>query len=265
MNEEQITLEQVTGNVSVNEDAVEPNQYFKVLKGNLNKLDQKKLQEQLNLIGEQIVLAKVVNQKAFLRKLAFTYETIIKEQELLVHGIEKFVYKDDVKNLIDKVKPVNSIKIIELDRYPRAIPLDNLKKIKEIKEKNIFDNFCVVFTDFTKEDYTTPEEKKWVEKNKDPVVFGYFRHEKTGIMHDRFYLVTDWEDEYCDLTFSKMIDKMSEVGTKNPEKTISQDTTYIRELVMSVKVDMENDTLSSRNEKQTKSFWERLTKWSTKK
>jgi hypothetical protein len=58
-----------------------------------------------------------------LNQLAFTHDVIVREMKLLVVGIKRFVYQDDVKALLDKTR---HIKIIELDRYPRVIPIEQM-------------------------------------------------------------------------------------------------------------------------------------------
>lgn len=241
---------------TVNPEAIEPKDYFKVLKGKLKKSLKEKLEKQLTVIAEQILEAKEINQKHFLHRLSFTYEVLMKEQLLLASGIDTFVYKDDVKVLLEKVTPKNSVRIIELDRYPRAIPSVELKKIKAAKDLGLFDDFCVVFTDFTGGDYTTEEEKKVVARNRDPVVFGFFKHEQTGFRHDRFYLVADWQDEFCELDFTSMVEKMAEVGIRNPVKKITTDDAYLREIVREAKEEM-----SKKKEhvvQENKTFFERL-------
>jgi len=174
--------------IEINDKSIEPKEYFTVLKGRINKSSKDKLRKQLDVLGEQIIMAKKIGQENFLNKLSFCYKTILKEQELLARGVEDFVYKDDIKSFIDKVEPKNSIKIIELSRYQRAIPIDNLKIIEETKKWNLFDDYCVVFTDFTDNNYQTEEERKLVERNRDPIVFGYFKEKQSGAHLDR-----DWE------------------------------------------------------------------------
>lgn len=217
--------------VEVNTDAVEPKDYFKVLKAKKKSVDNEFLQNQLETVAKNILLAKDVGQTSFINLLSFSYDTIIKEQKLLAHGIKDYMLKEDIRHLLDTVKPADSIKIIELERFPRAIPEEVLEKIKEAQDLEIFDGFVVVFTDLTQGDYTTKEEKAFVAKNRDPVVFGYFRSTSGGFNHDRFYYIADWEDEHCDLTYGRMIDKMTKIGIKNPGKIINVDHSYISQLV----------------------------------
>lgn len=261
-----MTTKQVkTTQIEVNPDAITPDNYFKILKSKLKKTKKESLEKQLATIAQQIIMAKEVGQKNFLHKLSFTYNVLVKEQELLANGYSKFVYKDDVKTFIEKVEPKNSIKIIELERFPRAIPPEELKKIQAAKELGIFDDFCVVFTDFTDQSYESKEDKAFVARNRDPVVFGYFKHDGTGLRHDRFYLVADWKDEYCELDFSAMINKMGRQGIKNPEHTISTDDKYLRELVAGVMTEMDEQANRDRfvrlPTQTSPHFWDRLKKF----
>ncbi len=237
--------------IEINKEAIEPKDYFKILKDNIKKSVKDKLESQLEALGGQLIHARDIGQKNFLERLSFCYEVIVKEQKLLAQGIDRFVYKDDIKSFLDIVTPKNSIKIIELSRYPRAIPIDNLKAVQVAKELEIFDDFCVIFTDLTGQDYQTPEEKKFVAKNRDPIVFGYFKDKSSATQHERFYFVTDWEDEYCDLTFTKMIERMAEKGIKKPEHKIDIDHKYLAELVAEVRE-------PKKPEEKKKSFWEKI-------
>lgn len=253
--------------IEVNKDAIEPNEYFKILKNKKGFIKQERLQAQLDVIAKYILKAKELGQKTLLEKLAFTYDVLIKEQILFNNDITKFVLDKDIKFFLDKV---NNIRLIELARYQRFIPMANMQDIKQAKNLKIFDDFCVMFTDYTDQDYKTPEEAERVKRNRDPIVFGYFRNERTGIKHERFYLITDWEDEDCDLTFVQLMEKMEEKGIKNPEHVIDQDIPYINELVKSTLEEMNKPKADSfTNMKKgvpatidkNKTIWERLQFW----
>ncbi|MHC5536709.1 hypothetical protein ACYOEI_00360 [Singulisphaera rosea] len=259
--------------VKIDPEAVEPHEYFAVLKESVKTVDAEALQSQLSIVAEHLIRAKALGQKNLLNQLAFTHDVIVREMKLLAGGITRFVYQDDVKNLLDKTK---HIKIIELERYPRVIPIEQMDAIQKAKDLAIFDEFCVVFSDYTGEDYKTPEEKATIARNRDPVVFGYFRHKVTAIKHDRFYFITDWEDEFCDLTFSKMIEKMAAVGIKRPDHEIGTDATYVQELVtmtledmgkrgqvnsLSSRLDAAQAEMESHTMPEKKTFWERASSW----
>lgn len=242
-----------TSTITINEDAKEAKDYFKILKASTSKIDEAEIQGALDQIAEHLIKAESIGQKSFRRRLAFTGDVLLKEQFLFHRGFKDFVLVEDIKKYIDKVKPANSVKIIELERYPRVIPWECMERIAKAQSFNVFSDFCVVFTDFSDNDYKTEEEKKLVARNRDPVVFGYFIDKQTGDKHDRFYLITDWEDEYCDLTFSKLIQEMSAKGIKSPSKQIGQDALYIQGLIGKA---MDDTT----DKVKKKSFWSKF-KW----
>ena len=106
------------------------------------------------------------------------------------------------------------------------------------KTKNIFDEFYVIFTD-----YTGSEERK-VEKerrDKDPILFGVFKN-ATNVA-DRFYFLGDWVDEYCDLTLDKMIEQYQEKYKVSPahETYIPNTTEELIEILKSFKIDDSKD------------------------
>lgn len=229
-----------------NENKIEPHEYFKYVKGSVKETDEESLKSQLNFISASLLKAKEVGQKSFVDKLSFYYSCIYREQILYVQGFRKYCLKEDISKFITKsiYKTDNgeqaTIKIIDFDRYTRVIPPKNMEdiiKAKSLKytdfsgeEKSIFDDFVVVYTDLSGSSMETSEERAYKVRNRDPIVFGYFIIENAGIDYERFYYITDWEDENCDLTFSKMIDKMKEF-TQEPEKVISIDDDYLKKIV----------------------------------
>lgn len=199
----------------------EPTEYFEQLKTMLSEVQMSELESQVEALTEQIVSAKALGQKNMLHKLSFVYQTILREKVLLVNDIKNYVYKEDIVKYIESVKPKNSVKIIELERFPRVIPEENAAKI--LQYKDFFDEVCIVFTDFTDETYETEADKAVVQRNRDPIAFGYFKNTAANLRHDRFYFITDWEDEYCDLTLTKLVEELGKIGVKKPLKEIKED------------------------------------------
>jgi hypothetical protein len=266
--------EVLNGSVVVDPAAVEPNEYFRVLKESIQNTAGEQLEKQLATIAEHLIRANKVGQQSFIDRLSFTYDVIVREQVLLANGFNKFVYQADAKKFLNDIK---TVKVIELERYPRAIPPECLDVIHAAQQLKVFDEFAVIFTDLTDQDYKTPAEKNFVSRNRDPVVLGYFKHKSTGLKHDRFYFITDWEDPYCDLTFGKMLTKMTEAGIQNPGHEIGTDLTYVQELVRATLDKMDNtkkasfnvhDSISESRDNFERvstskgaSFWERMTSW----
>lgn len=189
---------------------IDPEDYFNNLKSKVQETDSEFLK---NLFENSMALLKKAHafgQTSMIKKLLFTIDVLEKESYLLQQGIKTFIYRDDIEYYMDKVSK-QTVKIINLAEYPREIPDEVAEVLIDLKEKKIFDEYYIVFTDYTGAVEREVAEK---DKKKDPILFGAFtREDRLGrLIHDRFYYIADWEDEYCDLTLSKMISEMSKAG-----------------------------------------------------
>lgn len=210
--------------VIVTEDMMTPFEYFQSVKGSIKSMDDESLTKMYTAASTLMEKYQVFGQEKAEKRLAFHIKTILKEHDLLQLGINKFVYKDDITNYIDFIskKPV---KIIEMKNFPREIPDDMIDVVT--KTKGIFDEYYVLFTD-----YSEGELVKEVEKERDPILFGGFCTKNRDIVSDRFYYLGDWVDEYCDLTLDKLIKETSKDIVKtisiptNKDKLISQLNAY---------------------------------------
>lgn len=190
-------------------------EYFDYLKKNLQTTDDQDLIDFYNGCLNQVDKYKITGQKRVIEKLRFLVDCVSKEREIVKLGINSFVYRDVIEDYIDNVAK-NTVKIIDLENYPRDIPDDIVDIIA--KTKNIFDKMYVVFTDYTgKVEKQVSKERR----DKDPILFGTFQmargkgRNSGNILNDKFYFLGDWEDEYCDLTMDKFL---REVGKEKLQK-----------------------------------------------
>lgn len=188
---------------------ITPYEYFQQVKDSIKRMGNEDLEKMYTASSSLMEKYKETGQAKAEKKLAFHIKTLLKESSLLELGINRFVYKDDIVDYIDNIskKPV---KIIEMKNYPREIPDELVDTIKATKD--IFDEFYVVFTDYSGDELINE-----VEKERDPILFGGFCTKGREIVAERFYYLGDWVDEYCDLTLDKLIDETS----KDVVKTIS--------------------------------------------
>jgi len=241
---------------------MEPVEYFNQLKEKIKSIGSDELNAQLSVIEREIKNAHEIGQKNYLHRLAFTYKVIGREQTALSHGYNKFCLKDDIKKAITTIKPENSVKIIELERYPRPIPADVQEKVRYVKEHNLFDDYFVVFTDFTENDHASKADKETIDRNRDPVIFGYYKMDEGGFRSDRCYYVADWIDEYCELDFAALVQAISKV---NPNPVGYIETVSPEEIDRLVVNAMEEVTVSNRRDvnpysinAKPKSFFDRV-------
>ena len=151
---------------------LDPQDYFNLIKSRKQETSDKFLTDFQKIVETEMSKAMATKQEFLIRRLAYAYSVISKERELLDLGINIYVMKDDIeefiKNVSDKV-----VKVIELEKYPRSIPDEVVEKIQLLREKDIFDRFYVVFTDYTGEVEKQVEVEK---RRKDPIIFGAFEH-----------------------------------------------------------------------------------------
>ena len=186
-------------NKEAKENSITPSQYFDYIKGAKNTITTDELK---NSYGYFIQLAEKYNklgQVESMKRLSFLVDTLLKEEKIIEMGITTYVYKDVIEDYIVNVAD-KTVKIIELSRYMREIPDEFVEIIEKTKE--YFDDFFVVFTDYTGKETRKVEKER---RDKDPILFGVFKNRSN--VADRFYFIGDWVDEYCDLTLDKMIDQ----------------------------------------------------------
>lgn len=194
--------------VLVNKDALEPDEYFTILKASGSSIDAETLQTQLNFVAAQIKKAKKLGQKNFAEWLEFSARVLTKELVLPQFGVTQFVHRVAVADFIEKVTPKHSVKIIELERYPRIIPDAAAEKIERVKNEGLFDGILVVFTDFSDKKHQSKKDKEFIARNRDPIAFGFFKEPESGDTHHRLYHIADWADDQCDLSFDKVLDSV---------------------------------------------------------
>ena len=84
------------------------------------------------------------------KKVEYLAKNVEKEFKLLEHGINTYIYFNDIKDYISNVKD-KQISIIELENYEREIPDEIADTVIMCKENNLFDKYIVIFTDYNKE------------------------------------------------------------------------------------------------------------------
>lgn len=199
---------------------VNPSEYFNDLKDKIQNITDEELIEFYQGCLSLVEKYKITGQKRVIQKLRFLVDCVEKEREAVKLGINSFVYREDIEEYIDNVSK-DVVKIIELENYPREIPDEIVNIIA--KTKDIFDQFYVVFTDYTGEVEKQIQKER---RDKDPILFGSFQkntsingfNRQEIVMSDRFYFLGDWVDEYCDLTMDKFLkaagkEKLKEIGT----------------------------------------------------
>lgn len=176
-----------------------PRLYFSFLKSKFTRIEKKKLREKLIKLQTLVKDAKELNQQGLYEELAKMITIVAREAELTACGYNIFLSKEMMDKFKSKVKVggKNPIYFKKLEEFPRTIPETVKRVIQDVKEKNLFDELWVLYLDYTHQEFKPNKEKI---REKDPILFGRFAYQE-----DKFYYITDWIDEYCDLTLEKFV------------------------------------------------------------
>lgn len=187
-----------------------PANFFAQIKDKRQKITEQDLKDLKIYIANDIYKFIETGQVNSAKRLVFHLKCIEREFEVLKAGITQYVYRDDLDDFICSVSK-QVVKIIELSKFERKIPDENAKQIVAVKD--LFDQVYIVFTD-----YTGREERKVNkrEQARDPIAFGAFKSNDNTVWNHRFYYITDWVDDYCDLTLDKYISVMKQAGYSKP-------------------------------------------------
>lgn len=196
-----------------------PNEIFTKLKGTKKIETEETLDAFYKNAGIRAANFAEAGQIRGLKHIQYLMECVEREKKLIPLGINSYIYRDDILDFLDRREiKASNIKIIELEDYVRAIPKDVMDKVS--KSRKIFDYYYVLFTDYSnKESREHQRRTEQYKKDNDPILFGTFQKvtkaENRTIerdINDKFYVVGDWEDEYCDITLDKFI-KMTSKDT----------------------------------------------------
>ena len=176
-----------------------PTQYFEMLKGMKKEVTEEDIENVLNNCLELMKKPKITGQKKMAQKIYEQSQILMRELKAIKAGFDTYVLREDILHYIKNIAK-KTVKIIELENYERDIPDEVIDKLVEAQP--FFDEFFIVFTDYTGEAERTVEKEK---RDKDPILFGVVHHpNKDKVPTNRMYFIADWVDEYCDLTLEEL-------------------------------------------------------------
>jgi len=233
-----------------------PSQYFENIKNAKNTATLESIKNSYTVMAQLAEKYNTTGQIRSLRKLNFLADVLGKEEKLVELGITTFIYRDIIEDYIDHVSK-DVVKIIELSQYTREVPDEIVEVIK--KTKGIFDELYIIFTD-----YTGKEERKIAQerRDKDPILFGCFKNDR--MISDRFYVLGDWVDEYCDLTFDKFVEGYKSKYNETPERKVEvpQTSEELKRVLGKYKLPKENENSVPRLMAATKpSIFTKIRSW----
>lgn len=164
-----------------------------------SKNNEKKYVERIEPYMIALKQANELGQKALADKL--TAEIFNNKYESILYA-ENFHYKITEEELVYFVKKTEKgVRLDYIENFARPIPKEVAKIKKKADSLLVFDNYCVLHYDPDLKSYkqTKEEEEKLRRKKADPILFGMINGSRN------LYYITDWIDEYCNLTLEEFI------------------------------------------------------------
>lgn len=140
--------------------------------------------------------ASSIGQTALVSKLAREMVGNKYESFLAAEGYYYVVKEEDVVKFAKKSE--KGIAIDYIKNFARPIPDEVADKIVKANALEIFDNYVIMHYDPESKSYMDTQKEE--AKRRDPIVFGVIAGSR------KLYYITDWIDEYCDLTLEKFVD-----------------------------------------------------------
>jgi hypothetical protein len=196
---------------------VGPRLFFRFIKSKLTKVEQKRLKARLDKLKQLVVAARDTDQQALYEALAEKLVVLVREAGAVAVEVDTYVEKSVIEKFMTRVCDEDGeghVFLKPLEEFPRLLPQAVQKKVKALKAKKIFDDFVVLYLNYDPEVVKTNKEKI---REKDPILFGTFKGSP-----EKLYYITDWTDEYCDLTLDKFIEKVKDQDIPEPVQKVAE-------------------------------------------
>lgn len=231
---------------------------FEGIKNNKSEISFDDLRKNRNNLLPRANKVLKTGQKRVAKNMLLTLTAIGKEMMAVTEGYNIYVDKHLLFEYMEKCN-TRSVVINYLKDFPREVPNDVVEKIEILKEKSIFDEFVIVFTDYTGEERSKVNDDL---REKDPIIFGIFCDLKEKFVYDRFYFIADWEDEFCDLTLDKLIVEQRDINPDNPIQgvaTLSEfEDSDVDEILEKLENVATNKPIDLKDEENKSSFFGKL-------
>jgi hypothetical protein len=122
------------------------------------------------------------------------------ESILYAGGIRHKVTEDQVVNFVKKAE--KGVRLDYIKNFVRPLPEAAVAAKKSADKLLVFDNYVILHFDPELKSFaeTLAEQEKKRQKKADPIMFGVISGSKD------LYYITDWIDDYCDLTLDKFVE-----------------------------------------------------------
>lgn len=187
-------------------DGINPVLVFKLWKKNLTVFGDHKYKARINKLKKLAVSYLKLGHSALSKKFLVKLTEEIRFSEMYGAGIKFYIKMSLINKYKHKIRD-GHIADTPFKKYTRVIPKDILEKKKKLEELKVFDDYVIYH--YWNEKLERKKEKKEEIKSsekmamKDPILFGICKN-----IPDKLFFIGEWDDDYCDLTFDELIDKL---------------------------------------------------------
>lgn len=215
--------------MKVGKKQIHPRLYFKFVKSKIKESNLSRVKERLVKVQKLLKNFEEMGQEAPFEQLMVEIFKLTKHSEALASGYSKVVEETDITKFMSMVNVDKKVvRFSDFTNFPRPVPKANKSKILEAKKTGIFDNFKILYLDYSEENLKTTKQKI-IEK--DPIVFGVYKEDPT-----KHFFITDWVDKVCDLTLLQFVDKMKK---KDSEYGFVEEDTLDEEFLNRIRLEYE--------------------------
>lgn len=153
-----------------------------------------RLDEYLSLIHKSLSMNQMAQYELLVSKLiVHVYESV-----LAVSGFNRYVTFSDLIELQEKCE--RQLDLDYIKNFTKVIPDEVVCKKIIADNLEVFDNYVVLYYDPSGNSFKLTREEEKIKK--DPILFGVIYGS------DKLYYISDWIDDYCDLTLEQVVEKL---------------------------------------------------------
>lgn len=153
-----------------------------------------RLDEYLSLIHKSLSMNQMAQYELLVSKLiVHVYESV-----LAVSGFNRYVTFSDLIELQGKCE--RQLDLDYIKNFTKVIPDEVVCKKIIADNLEVFDNYVVLYYDPSGNSFKLTREEEKIKK--DPILFGMIYGS------DKLYYISDWIDDYCDLTLEQVVEKL---------------------------------------------------------
>lgn len=153
----------------------------------------------MSLLQKSISMRQIAQTETLISMLSIhIYESV-----LAASGYNHYIEFNDLITL--QLKCGKTLDLDYIRNFVRVIP-DEVAEKKIIADNlQVFDNYVILHYNPSGKAYKMTEEEKRIKK--DPILFGVIYGS------NKLYYIADWVDEYCDLTWDQVVEKLEKDRT----------------------------------------------------